>query len=82
MKQIKYIPRGVCSREILITLSDDEIVDKVEFIGGCDGNAKGVAALCRGMKKDDLIARLEGITCGGKNTSCPNELAKALKKSV
>lgn len=81
MEQIRYTPRGVCSREILITVGDDgETVESVEFKGGCDGNAKGVASLCRGMKIDEVITRLEGISCGWKPTSCPNELAQALKQ--
>jgi uncharacterized protein TIGR03905 len=83
LEQIKYKPRGVCSREILITIGDDgDTVERVEFIGGCDGNAKGVASLCRGMKVGEVISRLNGINCGTKQTSCPNELAQALKKHI
>lgn len=81
MNRINYITRGVCSREIIITVCDDgETLEHVEFIGGCEGNTKGVASLCKGMKIDELINRLEGITCGQKETSCPNELALALIK--
>lgn len=79
-RQYKFTPHGVCSREINIIIGDDETVERIEFKGGCDGNAKGVASLCKGMKASEVIKRLEGITCGMKKTSCPNELAQALKK--
>lgn len=81
MEQIRYVPRGVCSREIMVTIGDDgDTIEKIEFIGGCSGNTKGIASLCRGMKIDEVIERLGGIHCGIKPTSCPNELALALKK--
>lgn len=66
---------------IHITVEDDTVTD-VKFIGGCHGNTQGVAALAKGMKVDEIIARLEGIDCGGKGTSCPDQLAKALKENV
>ena len=68
---------GVCASRIDIEIDGDAIVS-VKFTGGCDGNAKGVAALARGMKTADAIARLKGINCGGKSTSCPDQLARAL----
>lgn len=77
-KKIQFTPRGVCSRSIEITVEDD-IVKSVRFIGGCNGNTQGISALVRGMKVDDVIERLSGIPCGGRPTSCPDQLAKALK---
>lgn len=78
MKQFSYTTSGVCSREIKITVEGDT-VQKVVFVGGCAGNTQGVAALVAGMKIEDAIARLSGIRCGFKSTSCPDQLAKALK---
>ena len=77
--QISYKTNGVCSRNILIDV-EDGIVKKVKFEGGCNGNTKGIAALAEGMKVEDVIAKLEGIKCGFKNTSCPDQLAQALKQ--
>ena len=74
-----YKTRGVCSRAINIEVEDGIIVN-VEFIGGCSGNTQGVAALAKGMKVEDAISKLEGIKCGFKNTSCPDQLAAALKE--
>ena len=74
-----YKTRGVCSREINITLTDGT-VESVQFVGGCSGNTQGVAALVRGMSVDEAIERLSGIRCGFKSTSCPDQLAEALKK--
>lgn len=73
-----YLPRGVCSREMILELDGDRIVS-LEVIGGCSGNLQGIARLAAGMKVDDAIAALEGIRCGHKKTSCPDQLAKALK---
>ncbi len=70
---------GVCPREIIIECTGDT-VDSVRFCGGCNGNGKGIAALTAGMKLDDVIGRCEGITCGMKKTSCPDQLAKALRE--
>lgn len=73
-----YKPKGVCSREIRIEL-DGDTVKKVEFEGGCNGNTKGVASLVEGMNVDEVIDRLDGIKCGFRGTSCPDQLSKALK---
>lgn len=78
---INYTPRGVCSRNITIEVTDG-IIDSVKFMGGCNGNTQGVAALVQGMKVSDAIERLEGINCNGKGTSCPDQLAKALKEAL
>lgn len=76
--KITYRPRGVCSRLMEIEVEDDKIVS-VNVVGGCDGNLKGIASLLRGMPVDEAIGRMEGIRCGGKATSCPDQLAVALK---
>jgi uncharacterized protein (TIGR03905 family) len=75
---IQYTPKGVCSRKMQIEI-EDGIIRSVRIEGGCSGNTQGVAALARGMKPDEAISRLEGIRCGFKNTSCPAQLAEALK---
>ena len=72
-----YTPRGVCSKKITIEL-ENGIIKSCEFVGGCNGNTSGICALIRGMKATDAIDRLEGITCGYKDTSCPDQLARAL----
>ena len=76
-----YKPTGVCSKEINIEL-DGDVIKSVKFTGGCSGNTQGVAALVAGMKVSDAISRLEGIRCGIRETSCPNQLAKALKRAI
>lgn len=73
-----YKTSGVCSRSIDIEV-EDNIVKGVSFVGGCNGNLKGIGALVSGMNIDDVIDRLENIKCGIKNTSCPAQLANALK---
>ena len=75
--QYEYKTSGVCAGKIVFEV-DDGIVHDVRFIGGCSGNTQGVAKLAEGMKADEVIARLEGIRCGMKATSCPDQLAKAL----
>ncbi len=79
MEHISYIPRGVCSRHIDMEI-EDGIIQTVKFSGGCSGNTQGVAALLIGMSVDEAISRLSGIRCGMKSTSCPDQLAEALKK--
>ena len=76
-----YQTRGVCSRAIQVEL-DGDIVQSVQFVGGCSGNTQGVARLVEGMKASDAIARLEGIQCGPRPTSCPDQLAKALRQAL
>lgn len=78
---MKYITKGVCSQAINIEV-DNGIVTSVEFVGGCHGNTQGVAALVKGMAVEDVIAKLEGINCRGRGTSCPDQLAQALKQLV
>ena len=75
----EYIPRGVCSRKMVFEI-EDGVIKSLEVIGGCNGNLTGISSLVNGMKAEDVIARLEGITCGSKPTSCPAQIAEALKK--
>ena len=79
---IDYIPKGVCSRKITAEVDDDGIIQNVKFLGGCHGNAQGISALVKGMKKEEAIKRLENIKCESRNTSCPDQLAKALKSAL
>ena len=73
-----YKTRGTCSRNIILEM-DGDIIKDVEFIGGCDGDLKGISSLVRGQKAQDVIARVRGIQCGFKPTSCPDQLAYALQ---
>ncbi len=75
----QYRTQGTCSQLIEIEV-ENGVVKDLSFIGGCNGNLKGIAALVKGMKVEDLAAKLEGITCGSKATSCPDQLAKALRQ--
>lgn len=75
----EFVPRGVCARKMLISV-EDGIVTDAQIIGGCHGNSQGVAALVKGMSVEEIISRLSGIRCGYKPTSCPDQLAAALKK--
>jgi uncharacterized protein (TIGR03905 family) len=74
-----YTPKGVCSRSIEFTVEDGKITD-ISFLGGCNGNTKGICALVKGMNIDDVIERLRGIKCGFRGTSCPDQLACALSE--
>ena len=74
-----YKTNGTCSRQIDFDV-ENGIVTDVSFVGGCNGNLKGISALCKGMKINDVIDRLAGIRCGFKNTSCPDQFAKALSQ--
>ena len=75
---MQYRPMGVCSRQINVEL-DGDTIKSVEFVGGCAGNTMGISHLVKGMNVDDAIERMEGIRCGNKPTSCPDQLAKALR---
>lgn len=76
-----FRPKGVCSQRMTIEL-EDGVIKNVEVLGGCSGNLQGICALVRGMKAEDAIARIGGIRCGMKATSCPDQLAKALKEAL
>ncbi|MFI3227919.1 MAG: TIGR03905 family TSCPD domain-containing protein [Clostridia bacterium] len=77
--EYSYKTRGVCSREIHFKVEDGKLTD-MEFIGGCNGNLKGISALCQGKEPKEVAKILKGITCGAKSTSCPDQLAKAIEE--
>ncbi|HIU30854.1 MAG TPA: TIGR03905 family TSCPD domain-containing protein [Candidatus Caccousia avistercoris] len=79
--QYVYTTKGTCSRQIIVEL-EDGVVQSVQFVGGCNGNTKGISSLVAGMKAEDVIRRCQGITCGLKPTSCPDQLARALQEAV
>lgn len=81
IKHIEYKTSGTCSKMIIMDVEDGVIVD-CRFVAGCPGNTLGVATLVRGMRVEEAISRLEGIKCGLKSTSCPDQLAKALKENL
>ena len=74
----QYKPRGVCSRMIELEIEDD-VIKSCRFYGGCNGNLQGIGRLVQGMEVDEAIEKLEGIDCGGRGTSCPDQLACALR---
>ena len=78
---VEYTPKGVCSRKIEIDI-ENGIINKVRFVGGCNGNTQGISKLVEGVKAEDVISRLEGVNCNGRGTSCPDQLAKALKEAI
>ena len=78
---VEYTPKGVCSRKIEIDI-ENGIINKVRFVGGCNGNTQGISKLVEGMKAEDVISRLEGVNCNGRGTSCPDQLSKALKEAI
>ena len=75
-----YQPTGVCSHVIDVTADENDVIQQVFFIGGCNGNLQGISQLVRGQRIDDVISKLQGIRCGMKCTSCPDQLAEALKE--
>ena len=75
---MNYKTKGTCSREISFDVVDNKVTN-VRFLGGCSGNTQGVAALVEGMDVNEAIKRMDGIDCAGRGTSCPDQLAKALK---
>ena len=82
MKEVMYPTTGTCSRFIRVLLNDDNTIEDVQFLGGCHGNLQGIAALVKGQKAQDVIGRVKGISCNGKPTSCPDQLALALAKAI
>lgn len=79
--QYEYKTKGTCSQRILFEIEDNKLRN-VQYIGGCNGNLKGIGQLVEGMDVDEVIKRLEGTTCGMKDTSCPDQLARALKETM
>ena len=78
--EFTYTPKGVCAQKMIINV-EDGVVGDVKIIGGCHGNSQGISSLVKGMKAEDVISRLENIKCGFKSTSCPAQLAKALREN-
>ena len=78
---IIYNTTGTCSKQIIIEIEDD-VIQNIEFIGGCHGNLQGIGQLAKGMKITDIIEKLKGIRCGAKSTSCPDQLAQGLAKYI
>lgn len=81
MKHIVYQTSGTCSQQIELDIDDENRVQNVQFLGGCNGNLQGIAQLVRGMKVEDVKSRLDGIRCGYKSTSCPDQLVRALEQA-
>ncbi len=79
--EYRYKPQGVCSTEIIVEV-ENNIIKNLKVINGCNGNLQGIASLVKGMKVEDAIERLAGIKCGSKATSCPDQLAKALREAI
>lgn len=78
---IDFTPRGVCSRRMLVEV-ENGIVQSLQVTGGCHGNLQGISKLVEGMTVEEVIRRLDGINCNGKGTSCPDQLAQALKQAM
>ena len=80
-KHIEYKTKGTCARAVIVDVEDGVITD-CQFVGGCSGNTQGVAALVKGMKVEEAVAKIKGIKCGMKSTSCPDQLALALEEAA
>ncbi|MEG0765728.1 MAG: TIGR03905 family TSCPD domain-containing protein [Pseudoflavonifractor sp.] len=78
---IRFKPQGVCSHKMVVEI-EDGVVKSLEVSGGCSGNLQGISKLVAGMKAEEVVARLSGIRCGGKATSCPDQLARALQAAL
>lgn len=81
-REFVYPNKGTCSKETHFVLSDDHTIESISVVGGCNGNLKGICRLVTGMKAEDVIASIEGTTCGPRPTSCPDQIAKNLKKAL
>jgi uncharacterized protein (TIGR03905 family) len=81
MNEYRYKTSGTCSKEIILQI-EDGIIKDVKFVGGCPGNTQGVAILCENRPVNEVITLLEGIKCGPRPTSCPDQLSKALKETL
>ena len=77
-----YTPKGVCSKKMRVTLDDQNVIEKVEVLGGCSGNLQGISSLVVGMPAQEAIRRMRGIRCGFKDTSCPDQPAHALEAAL
>lgn len=79
-KHIQYETVGTCSKLIDVTADENDVIQQVFFLGGCNGNLQGISQLVCGQKIDDVIKKINGVRCGGKSTSCPDQLCRALEK--
>ncbi len=79
-KHVQYATQGTCSQLIDVTADENDVIQQVFFLGGCNGNLQGISQLVRGQKIDDVIHKIEGIRCGAKGTSCPDQLSRALRQ--
>ena len=79
-KHVQYKTQGTCSQLIDVTADENNVIQQVFFLGGCHGNLQGISLLVRGQKIDDVIKRLDGVRCGMKSTSCPDQLCRALEQ--
>lgn len=79
---VTFRPQGTCSQEMRVQLSEDNVIEKLEVLGGCSGNLQGIAALVKGMPAQEAIKKLKGIRCGFKPTSCPDQLARGLEREL
>lgn len=80
MKHIQYQTQGTCSVLIDVVANENDVIQDVAFLGGCSGNLQGICRLVKGQKIDDVVSRLDGIRCGDKPTSCPDQLCRALEQ--
>ncbi len=78
--ELTYKTQGTCSQVIEVCVDDNRIIEKVVFWGGCNGNLQGISRLVTGLRPEEVMARLEGIRCGNRSTSCPDQLCKALRQ--
>jgi uncharacterized protein (TIGR03905 family) len=79
-KHVQYQTQGTCSQLIDVTADENDVIQQVFFLGGCNGNLQGISQLVRGQKIDDVISKIKGIRCGDKATSCPDQLSRALEQ--
>lgn len=80
--KVSFKPSGVCCKEMVFYIDENNIVTSVDFVGGCPGNLLGLKHLVEGTRADEVAEKLAGITCGGKSTSCPDQLSKALREQL
>ena len=78
----EYVNKGVCSRKTVVELDEGGIIKDISIIGGCSGNTQGLMSLLKGMNARDAIEKMRGINCGGRGTSCPDQVAKALEEAI
>ena len=77
-----YLNQGVCSKQTTVELDENGVIENIEVLGGCNGNLKGICSLLKGMPAEDAIRRMEGTTCGMRSTSCPDQIAHALRAAL